>query len=153
MEARSPLIIGCFIEYNEVVIWFMTMLGCDRGLNAALTLSPNSWELAALESATEVRILRGGMDLTLDEPDALDAFIEALAVESAIYDATYPQCMPSLWLSFSDDARQPLASVVFCDASGSGVVQFEALGARRVSLQRASSLRRLATESFELARQ
>ena len=135
------------MQYNGGVTMLLAMLwGCDQGLEAALVLSPDASELRVLEAATEVRILRGGMDRTVDEPDELDAFINALAVEQATYDAAYPRCMPSLWLSLSDDTRQPLASVVFCEASGAGVVQFESLGARTVSPQRADALRRLATE-------
>ena len=125
------------------------LLGCEQGVDAALILSPNAAELRALEPAAEVRILRGGMDRTIDEPDALDAFINALAVEQATYDAAYPRCMPALWMGLSDDARQPLASVVFCESSGAGVVRFESLGARTVSPQRADALRRLATETIE----
>ena len=138
------------MEYNGGVFTLLAMLwGCDQGLDAALSLSPDASELRALEPVAEVRILRGGMDRTIDEPDAIDAFINALAVEQAIYDAAYPRCMPVLWMSLSDDARQPLASVVFCEAGGSGVVQFESLGARTVSPQRADVLRRLATETVE----
>ena len=95
-----------------------------------------------------MRILRGGMDQTIDEPDALDAFIDALAVEFARYDAGYPDCMPSLWISLSDDSRQPLASVVFCEDGGAGAVTFAGLGTRTVSPQRGDRLRRLATETL-----
>ena len=119
---------------------------CSSGLEAALTLSPDhARETAVLQDAAEVRILRGGMDVTLDEPDEIDAFINALSVEMAVYDATYPTCMPALWISFSSEERQPLASVVFCEATGSGVVEFSGLGARTVSPERAAQLRKMAT--------
>lgn len=138
------------MEYNGGVFTLLSMLiGCDQGLDAALVLSPDSAELRSLEAAAEVRILRGGMDQTIDEPDAIDAFINALAVERATYDAALPQCMPALWLGLSDDTRQPLASVVFCESSGAGVVLFDSLGARTVSPQRADTLRRLAIERIE----
>ena len=138
------------MEYNGGVFTLLAMLlGCDQGLDAALILSPDSTELRVLETAAEVRILRGGMDRTIDEPEALDAFINALAVEQATYDAAYPRCMPVLWVGLSDEARQPLASVAFCESSGAGVVQLETLGARTVSPERADVLRRLATETVE----
>ena len=136
------------IGYDGVMPgWIIGLMGCGTGLEATLSTTPAPFrERTLLEPAAEVRILRGGMDLTLDEPGQVTGFAEALVVGQAVYDADYPSCMPAMWISLSDDARRPLASAVFCEGSGGGVVQFETLGARLISPEHADRLRHLVTD-------
>ncbi len=131
-----------------VIMSVITLTGCTGDLEAVLSLSPlDSPEVAALQDTAEVRILRGGLDRIIDEPDAIDDIIDSLAVGQATYDAQWPTCMPALWLGFSDDAREPLAVAVFCEPTGAGVVQFTDLGSRAISRERADGIRKLVSAS------